>query len=227
MNRCMIACSMIEDEINKALKEENCDIDVVMMDRGLHAEPEKLLKTLQQEIDAHQEYDEILLCYGLCGNGTAGLKSEKATLIIPKFDDCINMMLCTGKRRSRELVKKGIIYATAGWTQDDEGPFQQFKHFKEIYDYDDETIADLMDMMYGNYSHLALLDTGCFDKEAVREHFERTAEFLGLELIEVPGTNRIIRQLIKGEYDDNFIILPPGKSLGYNDFASFEALGIN
>ena len=215
--RCLVACSMLETEIRHVMAELNSDIEIVWMDRGLHTEPEKLLLALQDEVDRLQDMDEILLCYGLCGNGTNGLRSRTATLVIPKFDDCINMLLCTGKRTARALVQKGVIYQSGGWAQFG-GILHQYQELKDNYGYDEETIADLMEMMYENYTHLAFLDTGCADRSETLKHLNQAAKLLNLDMIEVQGSVRILEQLIKGEYNENFIILPPGHVLRYSDF---------
>jgi len=95
---------MMEDEIHTLYEELHCNIPVVWVERGYHNTPAKLKEKLQELITEHQDKDEILLSFGLCGNGTDGIISEKATLVMPKFDDCINMLLCKGKREKRGLA---------------------------------------------------------------------------------------------------------------------------
>ena len=218
MKRVMIACSMIEHEIKKAVEETGSDVEIVWMDRGLHVRPEELQEELQKTIDNLQDNDEILLCYGLCGNGTAGLVSQKARLVIPRFDDCINMMLCTGKRRSRGLVKAGVLYISGGWTEDKETLLGLYDDLMERFDDDEEMVEAVIEMTYGNYHSIALLDTGCSDRQALKDYVDRCSELFDLEPIEIKGTNRIMKQLITGEYDSNFIILEPEEAVTFNHF---------
>ncbi|NTV90100.1 MAG: DUF1638 domain-containing protein, partial [Clostridiales bacterium] len=88
----LIACSMLRSEIEKAMADSGLDVSVIWLEKGLHDKPEKLRAALQEQIDGQQDKAVILLGYCLCGNAALGLQSEKATLVIPKFDDCIRML---------------------------------------------------------------------------------------------------------------------------------------
>ena len=43
-------------------------------------------------------YDAILLGYGLCGNGTRGLKTARTPLVMMRGHDCISFLLGSGER---------------------------------------------------------------------------------------------------------------------------------
>ena len=90
--RTLISCAMLEDEVNHILEKTHLTLPVIWIDRGLHNRPENLNQLLQEHINQLQNQDEILLTFGLCGNGTAGLVSPNTMLRLPKFDDCINML---------------------------------------------------------------------------------------------------------------------------------------
>lgn len=214
--RTLIACSMMEDEINHALEQLNISFPIIWMNRGFHNTPEKLRQELQQQIDLLQNQDEILLAYGLCGNGTDGICSKNTRLIIPKFDDCINLMLCTGKRTSRGLTRADSIYMTRGWTLDEESILQQFEKLKETYD--DEMCEIILETMYEHYTSITVIDTGCYDITPVQAYTDQVAKLLDLKPEVTTGSNRILQQLIKGEWEDNFIVLNPGESLSARHF---------
>ena len=146
--RTLIACSMMEDEINSTLNQLNISIPIVWIDRGFHNTPEKLKQELQNQIDQLQNQDEILLAFGLCGNGTEGLCSQNTKLILPRFDDCINMLLCTGQRSSRALTQADSLYLTRGWTLDKESILQQYDLIREQYD---EEMCDPCKPEHGSY----------------------------------------------------------------------------
>lgn len=211
MKRTILACSMLEDEINYVYNRINCDLPVVWLDRGLHNHPEKLREKLQETIDSLQDQDELLLCFGLCGNGTAGLKSEHARLVIPKFDDCLNMLLCDGNRSCRGLVEAGTMYLTAGWTKDEEGILQQYD--KLLEDYDEEMRDAVMEMMYAHYDSVTLIDTGCYPLSQVMDYAEKTCQLMDFELKQVKGHTLMIEKLLTGDYDSNFILTEPGETL--------------
>ena len=102
----LLGCKIIEREI--ASLTYNCQniIDVTTIRKKLHDTPQKLHDILQAEIDlidANQhcysndtsinDYDAILLAYGLCSNVVTGLSSQKYPLVIPKAHDCVTLML--------------------------------------------------------------------------------------------------------------------------------------
>ena len=78
MSRLIIACSMIEDEVNFVLHESQIQVPVRWIDRGLHEFPQQFRQILQRAID-ESDADEILLTQGLCGNAIVGVGSERAT----------------------------------------------------------------------------------------------------------------------------------------------------
>lgn len=217
MKRTLIACSTMEDEVKKVYEETGCEIPVIWVERGYHNTPAKLKEKLQSIIDDLQDQDEILMTFGLCGNGTEGLVSSKATLVLPKFDDCINMLLCRGERHSRGLIQTGCIYLTRGWTLDQEAILAQYE--KYIEDYGQESAEAILEMMYEHYEKIAVIDTGSYDIASTLEYARKAAGLLDLSTETVEGSNRIIKQLLSGQWDENFIIQKPGQPVRA---ASFE-----
>lgn len=207
--RTVIACSMMEDELKLVYKKMGCSDPIIWLDRGYHNTPEILRKKIQEEIFKLQDQEEILLTFGLCGNGTAGIYSPSTRLILPKFDDCLNMFLCTKKRKQRALVEAGTIYLTRGWTLDKESIIQQYNELQKKYD--EETCEIIMETMYAHYNSITLIDTGCYDMEKTRLYAEKAGSFLNLQIKEIVGTVKILEQLLSGSWEQNFIVLEPGQ----------------
>lgn len=211
MKRVVVACSMMEDELGRAYEETGCELPIHWLERGYHNTPKKLREALQKEVDQLQAYDEILLAYGLCGNGTAGLVSQHAVLVVPKFDDCINLMLCTGQRKERGLAEAGNIYLTRGWSLDQESVLQQKEAYMEMYG--EESAQEILEMMYEHYERIAVIDTGCYDLGPVQAYARQAGELLSLEPVTVEGSVEILKKLLKGDWDENFIVQKPGQPL--------------
>lgn len=222
MKRTLIACSMMENEIKKICEEMGCDIPVIWIERGYHNSPEKLKEKLQSTIDRLQDQDEILLTFGLCGNGTAGLISPRATMVLPKFDDCINMLLCRGERKTRGLTRTGAIYLTRGWTMDEEAILEKYNQY--IEDYGEESAEAIMEMMYEHYETISVIDTKSEDLAPTLEYAQKAAKLLDLSTEIVEGSTLILEQLISGQWDENFIILKPGQTL---DSSRWEFQGLS
>lgn len=208
MKRTLIACAMMEREIHEICRKKGCEIPIIWVERGYHNTPGKLREKLQSMIDGLQNQDEILLGFGLCGNGTAGLVSSKAVLVLPKFDDCINLLLCRGNRRSRGLTEVGGIYLTEGWTKDQEAILQQYETY--VSEYGKEAAEDIMGMMYRHYEKIFVIDTKCGDITSTQKYAQKAAKLLDLSTETVDGSTGILEKLLTGEWEDDFIVQKPG-----------------
>ena len=207
----LIACSMLEDEVKKIYEETGCNIPVIWVERGFHNTPERLKKELQRIIDEHQDCDEILLTFGLCGTGTEGIVSKNTVLVMPRFDDCINMLLCQGKRESRGLTKADSIYITRGWTMDSEAILAQYDKYVE--DYGEESAEEVMEMLYEHYKTITVIDTESYEKAPVIEYANQAARLLGLTSQVTAGSTNVLRDLLLGNWEEHFIVQKPGHSV--------------
>ncbi len=215
----LIACSMIEDEINAVF---DCfvygDIEVRWMERGYHNDPDELREVIQNEISRAEAdgADTVMLAYGFCGKGASGWHTEHAALAMPRFDDCCNMMLCTGKRQKRNLLEAGNMYLTKGWSKDEGALLSMLERAQERYG--ERRGLKVMKLMFDSYTKVTVIDTGCYELQPVEEYAEKCADLLGLELCKVPGSNEIMRKLISGEWDEDIIVKEPGEPVRDEDF---------
>ena len=93
MKRLIVSCGMLAEELKKACAEQSVLPEIIEQPRGMHEHPKELKERLSVLISEHQNVDEIVLTYGLCGYGTVGLISENTRLVLPRFDDCISQLL--------------------------------------------------------------------------------------------------------------------------------------
>lgn len=214
---------MMEDEVAAALEHlqtlgQARDLRVVWIERGYHNDPDKLRRYLQEQIDCLEKegYEELLLAYGLCGRGTEGLVARRARLVIPRFDDCLNLMLCTGTRTSRGLCHAGVMYLTRCWCQDQGALLQA--HERYVAKYGKRRGDRVMRAMFGSYKSVCVIDTGCYELAPVRAYARQCAELLDLSCVEEPGSNQVLEKLIARDYDENFIVCEPGKPITFDDF---------
>lgn len=216
----LIACSMIEDEINAVFDRFGIqDVEVRWQERGHHNDPEKLNKVMQAEIDRAEAdgADLVMLAYGLCGNGALGWHTEKADLVMPRFDDCVNMMLCIGKRDRRNYLDAGNMYLTGGWSRDEGALIDMFESY--LAQYGKRKADKLMKMMLDSYSAVTVIDTGCYELEPVLDYAQKCAERFGLDRRIVPGGNEPLCKLLTGDWDGDIIIKEPGNMIVEDDFA--------
>lgn len=210
----IIACKTVMDEI-KSLASEEVLIDFV--EYALHRTPEKLKEELQSRIDNETEAEVLVFGYGLCSNGLAGLKSGDKTLIIPRAHDCISLLLGSRKRYDREFEKEpGTIYLSKGWIKQDGDPYSEYQRYVEKYG--EETAKWVMDAQYQNYKRVVFIETNLPDLEEYREYAKKVAEFLDARLEVIKGEEDFFSQLTNGNWQENFIIIPPGQKTKYQDF---------
>ena len=95
-------------------------------------------------------------------------------------------------------------------------PFASYDGLVQRYGKED---ADyVMTTMLGHYSRLALIDEGQQDQERYREYTRQTAEQFGLRYEEISGSTRLIRQMIEGPWDENFVVAQPGELITLDAF---------
>ena len=212
----VIACEILQSMLEELLPER-MRRRTQFMDYGLHRVPGRLNQRVQAAIDAIEKPGRIVLGYGLCGNGLCDIKSGKHTLIIPKVDDCIALLL--GSRRSyrREMQKApGTYYLNKGWLESGSHPLKEYHEYEEKYGADDA--AWIMDQQYRHYERLVLVAHGQNDLEKYRPQALEVARYCrqwGMRYEEIIGSDRFIRLLADiisdpSKANSEFIIIPPG-----------------
>jgi hypothetical protein len=199
--------------------------NITFMDYGLHRVPSKLTWSVQDQIDQVKEPSVIILGYGLCGNGLQGVKSRQHTLIIPRADDCIAILLGSREAYLDEFEKEpGTYYLTKGWLESGSDPLKEYNEYKEKYG--DEDAEWLMDQQYQHYKRLVLVAHNQEDLDAYRPKAQEVAKFCerwGMRYEEKLGSDRYVARLVEVanslDYDDkDFLIVPPGGEIRQEEF---------
>jgi hypothetical protein len=211
----VIACATVIEEMLPLLPP---DVDYRVLDFGLHVNPEALKCALQEVIDAWATSAEtILLGYGLCSQAVVGLRANDCTLVVPKVDDCIAIFLGSGEAyKAQSRAEPGTYYLTKGWIEAGDSPFGEYDSLVEHYG--EKKARWLMGRVLKNYTRLALINTGQYELERYRDYSRHTAERFGLRYEEIPGSDTLIKKLLHGPWDDEFIVARPGETISYLDF---------
>jgi hypothetical protein len=185
------------------------------LDFGLHLRPENLRTVLQEAVDA-AEADTVILGYGLCSMAVVGLTAN-CTLVVPRVDDCIAMFLGSRQAYTHQARKEpGTYYLTKGWIEVSDTLLDEYERTVELYG--PQRAERMMGRMLKNYTRLAYIDTGQNHQARYREHARRAAETLGLRYEEIAGSNTLIKKMLYGPWDDEFIVAGPGETISYLDF---------
>lgn len=228
-----IACEVLARPVYLCAAHSSHVVDVVLIGRGLHNEPSRLKTAIQEKINTAgvDGYDAVLLGYGLCGNGTAGLQAQSSPLVIPRVHDCISILLGNPQRYLDEFEQNPGTYwysqdfleradtsgkfTTMGLINDDDLS-RQYESF--VAKYGIENADYLMDVMGGWQSHYrraVFIETGLNNTAGMRENVERDANKRGWVFSTLAGDLVLIRQLINGEWASaNFMVIPPNHIVG-------------
>ncbi len=202
----IIACATVFEELIHMGFPKN---KITELELGLHKNPDKLKVTLQSEIDKVDGVENILLGYGLCSYSVVGLSSKNCRLIVPKVDDCISLFLGSNEERlQRGLDDPGIFYLTKGWIK-----AAKDENDKLTERYGKTKAIELSKMVMSNYTHLRLINTGNYCIDEYRQHALEGAERVGLKFEEIPGSNRILKKMMAGEWDSEFQIVEIGEEI--------------
>jgi hypothetical protein len=215
--RRIIACATVIEEIQPFLPG---DVSFEVLDFGLHLRPEGLRKVLQEKIDeSSQMADALLLGYGLCSMAVVGLQARTAHLVIPRVDDCIAIFLgsCAAyKKQARQ--EPGTYYLTKGWIEAGDTPFEEHKALIEKYG--EEKAKRMTGLLLKNYKRLAFINTGQYEIEHYQAYARQTAEQFNLRFEEIEGSSALVKKMVFGPWDDEFVVVAPGQTVKYTDFAS-------
>lgn len=203
----IVACSMLEDEVQLIMREEGIQTPVHWMERGLHQVPEQLRDKLQTLIgELEKEYDDIVLCYGQCGSALNGLVSSRSRLVAMRCDDCIRMLLPDG-------VEKRNLYFTGGWMRSNQ--FIGNEYVECLLKYGENKTKRIYDVIVGQYRELSLVETGAYNMDTYVEQAQKTAQDLALGFGSVTGSLDILRKLLTQRWDEDIAIADPGHTFDW------------
>lgn len=209
----IIACKTIEKELLAAMTQVGCQYPVLWLESGLHNWPDKLRGRIQALLDDCRDADTVLLAMSLCGNAVVGLKTGDFSLIVPRCDDCITLLLGSPERR-KELPS--TYFLTQGWLDGERNLWAEYQ--MALKKYGEKRGKRIFSAMLAHYHHLALLDTGCFDRRVLEPVVQDMARELGLEPICLEGTLEYLRTLLTGPWDHaRFLTVPPNGELTWKD----------
>lgn len=217
----IMSCATVIEEILPLLTE---DMAYQVFDFGLHVNPNKLRSTLQSAIDAASgQYGTIILGYGMCSQAVIGIRATNCRLVIPRVDDCIAIFLGSHDAYTAQCqAEPGTYYLTKGWIEVGDTPFSDFERM--VKRYGQARAESIYKMMMGNYTRLALINTGQYALEKYREYTRGVAMQFGLQYEEIEGSDVLVRKMLFGPWDDDFVVLQPGEAASLQQFLRTDSL---
>lgn len=212
----IIACATVIEEMLPLMPD---DLAYEVLDFGLHLVPGSLKTRLQGAIDTtcQEEYDIIILGYGLCSMAVVGLKTRTCTVVIPRVDDCIACFLGSREAYTAQNKKEpGTYYLTKGWIEVSDTILDEYH--RTAAKYGEERAERIMQVMLQNYKRLVYIDTGTENQAYYRQYARKVADKFNLRFEEVKGSDDLIYRTIYGPWNDDFVVAQPGQTIQYTDF---------
>lgn len=217
----LIACDVFREELDArtALPEFS---ETVWLPMGLHDRPADLRRTVQAEIDrleANPLITEILLLYALCGTGTAGLRSRRLPMLLPRAHDCIAFLLGSN-RRHQELQSQcpGTYFYAPGWIRERRVPGpDRDTWLRQTYAdrFDDDMIDDLLDAdreAFEHYEKALFIQTPAAG--SAEAYCRRCADHLGWRFESAQGDPGWMTRFLHGPHPaSEFVCLLPGETV--------------
>lgn len=200
-------------------------VDIVLMEQGLHDEPEKLCSEVQKALDntcdiQGRPYDALLLGYGLCSNGVVGL-SAKIPIVAPRGHDCITLLLGS-KDKYQEYFDshRGVYWYSPGWIESGKQPSKEryekmLKEYKEKYGDDNaQYLMEVERKWIKEYDWATYIDWGFVDSDEYKDYTKRCAEFLHWNYDELKGSPVLMQKLVDGDWHNSeFLVVKPGRKI--------------
>jgi hypothetical protein len=219
-NYCYIGCHVLWREVSHFASLSRHRFDLRFQEWGLHCRPDDLRSALQSEIDrAGADFDAILIGYGLCSNGVAGIRAGKSTLAIIRAHDCVTHLLGS-KEGYRDYFDRnpGTYWYSPGWIEDHLAPGKERyevtrAQYLEKYGEDNaDYLMDLEQDWFRKYSNAAYVDLGFGDTARHRAFTRECAGWLKWNYDELRGNPRLLTDFLEGDWSDEsrFLVVQPG-----------------
>ncbi len=227
-----IACDVLARPVYLAAARSPHIIDVSLQHFGLHLTPKKLRDSLQTAIDQAADagtYDAVVLGYGLCGKATDGLRAVGVPLVLPRAHDCITLFLGSRQRYDAEFQ---TCPGTYWYVQDfiergesDEIPLsigantsasadKVYADYVKKYGQDNaDYLMEVMSVWQSHYERAAYIDTGLGEEDTAAQRAQDDADQNGWRFERLASDLVLIRKLLNGDWDADFLTLSPGQQV--------------
>lgn len=212
METVVITCETIKDEVLLLMERAGLNYKTIWLDPGLHRSPARLRARIIEELGNLPAPSRVLMPMGCCGGGMDDIPAGPHTLIVPRCDDCLTLLLGSMNRRLKIQSEAATYFLTAGWLRGVNDLVAEYK----------ETVARLgaekadwaYKMTMSGYKRYMVIETGAFDPEPCRRKMAGLLKLLNLKLETTAGDLSWLEKLLTGPWEaEAFSVTPPNQVL--------------
>lgn len=214
----VIACQVMIDELRSFLPA-NAPVEVFEISK--HTRPKLLKQEIQAAIDRVDGHcDAILLGYGLCSNSVVGLSARKSILVMPKMHDCVGVFLGSHDAYLEVMASEPAFFLSQGYIRgyksDKNGPFEFDRIAKKL---GSERAEKIVGELMKPYKRLIYISTGHeTDPEGDHQYAKEMAVRFKMRYEEKSGTPELLRRMAQGDWEEDFVVVYPGKEVRLEQF---------
>jgi hypothetical protein len=222
----LLACAVLEREIALHGGTARHIVETRLFEMGLHDQPDRLRAILQENLDAvdqRTDIEAVVLAYGLCGLGIAGLRPLRHKLVVPRAHDCITLFM--GSKEAYAAHQKrcpACYYYTPGWNRGRRVPGPQRLEAMRVElgaKYEPEDVEFLIETereQWALHNTATYIDLGTDDAKAEADYARKCAGELGWKFEHCQGDPALLKDLLLGNWDaERFQIIEPGMKLAH------------
>ena len=212
-NTVILACTSLKDYVDEAQKRLGTNIKAISVSRLYHRDPKEMREHILEKLDNLPEGTEnVLVCMGYCGGSWEGVAKNSCRIVLPRIDDCVSLVMQLTDEPKSNLKEDKHFYVR------DKDPSKEsikaiFEHMANAQNLDQETREKYHKHWQDMYEEIDIIDTPINDARS-QEYYDKVkvdADWLDARLEYVMGGTHMIEKLIKGDWDDQFLVLEPGE----------------
>jgi hypothetical protein len=232
VNLKLISCEVFARQAYYAAAYSPHVVDIELVAKGLHDEPDVLRDEIQSRLDALPEgdYDAILLGYGLCSNSIAGVTCPHTRMVVPRAHDCITVYLGAKELYAEQFREHpGTYWYSPDYMErggsyddrkslgsgDDQKVAKTYEEYVAKFGKDNaDYLMEVMGAWREHYDRAAYIDTQEMQLPDYSGEVRELAARRGWRFERLAGSLILLRDLLEGNWDDDrFLTLEPGQTI--------------